>query len=226
VTTSADRVLLRWLPLAVLLAAAAAVLLTVIPHPYGYHRWPQPQASEAPIQVVRVAPQPTNAAPHASVRPRRPDAPVAERRPDASVRPPAVRRRADNRGSSQPAPPRSPSGHGGPGRSGGDSRGGDGGSRGRGGSGPGSGSGSSGSGDGGSSGTPLAEAPDLVPPTAQAKPGPDLAGPPTPAPQPDIHERQGSGDEGDEDDSGSGRDCGQHRGHGLHPAAGSWRNRD
>ena len=219
-TTSSDRVLLRWLPLAVLLAAAAAVLLTVIPHPYGYHRWPQPETSEVPVQVVRVAPDPATAAPAATARPQRAEAPVAEQRRDASVRPPAEPRRATDRRSTPPAPLRSPSGSG-PGRSGGDSRGHHGGSHGRGGTGPSSNSGS-GSGDGESSRTPLAEAPHRMPPTAQAKPGPELATPPTSAPEPDLDVRERE----KQDDEGGRGNCGNHRGHGHRRAAGSRRHRD
>src|SRR5947208_8591293 len=49
VTTFSDRILLRWVPLAVFLAAAVAVGLSFGPHPYGYHAWPKPVA-QAPIE--------------------------------------------------------------------------------------------------------------------------------------------------------------------------------
>jgi hypothetical protein len=54
VTTFSDRVLLRWLPLAVFLAAAMAVGLTLGPHPFAYHRWPQPPRQTALQRVVEV----------------------------------------------------------------------------------------------------------------------------------------------------------------------------
>src|SRR5438094_877344 len=49
VTTFSDRILLRWVPLAVFLAAAVAVGLSIGPHPYGYHAWPRPVA-QAPLE--------------------------------------------------------------------------------------------------------------------------------------------------------------------------------
>jgi hypothetical protein len=54
VTTFSDRILLRWLPLAVFLAAAAAVALTIGPPRFAYHSWPTPPTSQTVERVVRV----------------------------------------------------------------------------------------------------------------------------------------------------------------------------
>jgi hypothetical protein len=57
VTTSSDRLLLRWVPLAALLAAAMAVGLSVGPHPFGFHGWPKAPAPRSIERVVRVVPK-------------------------------------------------------------------------------------------------------------------------------------------------------------------------
>jgi hypothetical protein len=57
VTTSYDRILLRWVPLAALLAIAMAVGLSFGPHPFGYHGWPKAPAPRSVDRVVRVAPE-------------------------------------------------------------------------------------------------------------------------------------------------------------------------
>jgi hypothetical protein len=59
VTTSADRLLLRWVPLAAFLAVVMAVSLTVGPQPFGFHGWPKAPAPRSIDRVVRV--EPTNA---------------------------------------------------------------------------------------------------------------------------------------------------------------------
>lgn len=55
-TTSSDRILLRWVPLAALLAVAMAVGLSFGPHPFGFHGWPKAPAPRSVDRVVRVAP--------------------------------------------------------------------------------------------------------------------------------------------------------------------------
>jgi hypothetical protein len=57
VTTSSDRILLRWVPLAALLAVAMAVGLSFGPHPFGFHGWPKARAPHSVDRVVRVAPK-------------------------------------------------------------------------------------------------------------------------------------------------------------------------
>jgi hypothetical protein len=56
VTTSADRLLLRWVPLAAFLAIVMAVSLTVGPQPFGFHGWPKAPAPRSIDRVVRVEP--------------------------------------------------------------------------------------------------------------------------------------------------------------------------
>ncbi|HKP89665.1 MAG TPA: hypothetical protein VJT75_06780, partial [Thermoleophilaceae bacterium] len=55
-TTSSDRTLLRWLPLATLLSIAMAVGLSFGPHPFGFHGWPKARTPQPVLRVVRVAP--------------------------------------------------------------------------------------------------------------------------------------------------------------------------
>ncbi|MEA2388471.1 MAG: hypothetical protein QOG41_1244 [Thermoleophilaceae bacterium] len=204
-TTSSDRVLLRWLPLAVLLAAVAVVLLTVIPHPFGYHRWPQPIASSPPAQVVRVAPDSVamaTASRGVDAAPRRVPV-VAEARRAAPVRNAVARTRTGLRGPGASAPATSRHGHG-AGRSGGDSRGHRGDSRGSSGRGPGSDSGPK---SGASPGTPLAQVNHILPPAAQARPEPT----PVHAPKPTVAiDRR---PERDRPDCGGGHGRGRARGH-------------
>jgi hypothetical protein len=57
VTTSSDRLLLRWIPLAALLAVAMAVGLSVGPNPFGFHGWPKAPAPRSVPSVVRVVPR-------------------------------------------------------------------------------------------------------------------------------------------------------------------------
>ena len=61
-TTFSDRVLLRWAPISTLLAAGAAVGLTVGLRPFGYHNWPRPEAGRPQASVVQV-PSPSDPAP-------------------------------------------------------------------------------------------------------------------------------------------------------------------
>src|SRR5439155_1542290 len=53
VTTSFDRVLLRWIPLAIVLATIFAVSVSVAPRPFAYHGWPSPARPAAVQRVVR-----------------------------------------------------------------------------------------------------------------------------------------------------------------------------
>lgn len=55
-TTSSDRLLSRWVPLAALVAGALAVALSFGPNPFGFHAWPKAPAPQALDRVVRVRP--------------------------------------------------------------------------------------------------------------------------------------------------------------------------
>ena len=47
-----DRILLRWLPLAIALTIATAAAITVLSHPFGSQRWPEPKHAPAIERVV------------------------------------------------------------------------------------------------------------------------------------------------------------------------------
>src|SRR4051812_43289575 len=55
-TTSADRLLLRWVPLTAFLAVVMGVSLTAGPQPFGFHGWPKAPAARSIDRVVRVIP--------------------------------------------------------------------------------------------------------------------------------------------------------------------------
>ena len=111
-TTFSDRVLLRWAPIATLLAAGAAVGLTVAPRPFGYHDWPNPVVGRPSASVVQV-PSPIDpvAAPVRRLAVSRGPAPALRPQPIAlaSVRLPAAPAQTRRPRTPAPARYRSPS---------------------------------------------------------------------------------------------------------------------
>ncbi|MFL5781007.1 MAG: hypothetical protein ACJ760_06835 [Thermoleophilaceae bacterium] len=91
-TTSADRLLLRWVPLAAFLAVVMAVSLTAGPQPFGFHGWPKAPAPRSIDRVVRVTPADSRVA-------------LASREPAPSPKP-AHRAATADRVAALPAPTR------------------------------------------------------------------------------------------------------------------------
>jgi hypothetical protein len=187
--------LLRWVPLAALLAVAMAVGLSFGPHPFGFHGWPKARAPQTVDHVVRVEPKSARVAvarrePAAGSRASERGATAADDStppslPVRSERPGKRHRSRDERGSrsnTEPAPAPAPQTNG----------------------------------DGGErvvetlQGTPIAEAPNPVPDPAEAKP----AVRPVTAPHPTVEVRDGTDDyEGRSDDADG---HGHRHGHGRH----------
>jgi hypothetical protein len=162
VTTSSDRLLLRWVPLAALLAVVMAVGLSTGADPFGFHGWPKAPAPRSIDRVVRVVPRNAPVAiarREPASRPARHDGVAAPERGDdratvgerpakrAAPAPRRAPRHAPNRGrgsSSSPAPAEQPTpGHDGAG---------------------------DGPADQAPDGSPVAQAPSPLPDAAEAKP--------------------------------------------------------
>lgn len=115
-TTSADRILLRWVPLAVFLAVVTAVALSVGPHPFGFHSWPKAPAPRPVERVVRAAPRSARvpvAARHTPSESRAADDGTAMARRDAVRRPQRAPARPKPRQQQEhPQAPREPKGTG------------------------------------------------------------------------------------------------------------------
>jgi hypothetical protein len=109
-TTSSDRILLRWVPLAAFLAVVMAVSLSVGPQPFGFHEWPKAPAARPIERVVRATPR-SSAVPVAARPAQRSDragagavdrAPATSRHPFHRPAPSASARRGGERSRPEP----------------------------------------------------------------------------------------------------------------------------